>query len=104
VRSQMFVFEDIVTLDDRSVQLILRQVDTKDLAMALKGVRSEVREKIMLNVSSRAADNLREEMERLGKVRLKSVEESQGAIVRVLRALEEAGQIVLTRSADEYVS
>jgi flagellar motor switch protein FliG len=104
VRSQMFVFEDIVTLDDRSVQLILRQVDAKDLAMALKGVRSEVRDKIMTNVSSRAADNLREEMERLGKVRLKAVEEAQGAIVRVLRALEEAGQIVLTRSADEYVS
>jgi len=100
----MFVFEDIVTLDDRSVQLILRQVDAKDLAMALKGVRAEVREKIMTNVSSRAADNLREEMERLGKVRLKSVEEAQGAIVRVLRALEEAGQIILTRSADEYVS
>jgi flagellar motor switch protein FliG len=104
VRSQMFVFEDIVTLDDRSVQLILRQVDAKDLAMALKGVRAEVREKIMANVSSRAAENLREEMERLGKVRLKSVEEAQGAIVRVLRALEEAGQIILTRSADEYVS
>jgi flagellar motor switch protein FliG len=104
VRSQMFVFEDIVTLDDRSVQLILRQVDSKDLAMALKGVRPEVREKIMANVSSRAAENLRDEMDRLGKVRLKAVEEAQGAIVRVLRALEEAGQIVLTRSADEYVS
>jgi flagellar motor switch protein FliG len=63
-----------------------------------------VRDKIMVNVSTRAADNLREEMERLGKVRLKAVEEAQGSIVRVLRALEEAGQIVLTRSADEYVS
>lgn len=104
VRSQMFVFEDIVTLDDRSVQLILRQVDTKDLAMALKGVRPEVRDKIMSNVSQRAGENLRDEMERLGKVRLKAVEEAQGGIVRVLRALEEAGQIVLTRSADEYVS
>jgi flagellar motor switch protein FliG len=104
VRSQMFVFEDIVTLDDRSVQLLLRQIDMKDLALALKGVRPEVREKIMSNVSSRAAENLQDEVERLGKVRLKAVEEAQGAIVRVLRALEESGQIVLARSADEFVS
>jgi flagellar motor switch protein FliG len=104
VRSQMFVFEDIVTLDDRSVQLILRQVDSKDLALALKGVRPEVRTKILANMSTRAGENLRDEMERLGKVRLTAVEEAQGSIVRVLRALEEAGQIVLTRGADEYVS
>jgi flagellar motor switch protein FliG len=104
VRSQMFVFEDIVNLDDRSVQLILRQVDSKDLALALKGVRPEVRTKILTNMSTRAGENLRDEMERLGKVRLKAVEEAQGSIVRVLRALEEAGQIVLTRGADEYVS
>ncbi|HEX7095199.1 MAG TPA: flagellar motor switch protein FliG [Acidimicrobiales bacterium] len=104
VRSQMFVFEDIVRLEDRSVQLLLRQIDTKDLAMALKGVRPEVRDKIMNNLSQRAGENLRDEMERLGKVRLKAVEEAQGGIVRVLRALEESGQIVLTRGADEYVS
>ena len=103
VRSRMFVFEDIVTLDDKSVQLILRQVDSKDLAMALKGVRPEVRRKIMDNMSSRAGENLMEEIEMLGAVRLKAVEEAQGAVVRVIRALEEAGQIVLTRSSDEYV-
>jgi flagellar motor switch protein FliG len=103
VRSMMFVFEDILTLDDRSVQQVLRQVDSKDLALALKGVREEVRRKILDNISSRAAENLSEEIEMLGAVRLKAVEEAQGAVVRVIRALEEAGQIVLTRSGDEYV-
>jgi flagellar motor switch protein FliG len=104
VRSRMFVFEDIVTLDDRSVQLVLRQVDAKELATALKGVRTEVREKITRNMSERAAQNLEEEITLLGPVRMKTVEESQGAIVRVIRALEESGQIVITRGADEYVT
>jgi flagellar motor switch protein FliG len=103
VRSRMFVFEDITTLDDKSVQLVLRQVDTKDLAMALKGVRPEVRRKIMDNMSTRAGENLMEEIDMLGAVRLKAVEEAQGAVVRVIRALEEAGQIVLSRSGDEFV-
>jgi flagellar motor switch protein FliG len=105
VRSRMFVFEDIVTLDDRSVQMVLREVDAKQLAVALKGVRDDVRQKIMRNMSSRASTNLAEEIDVLGPVRLKSVEEAQGDIVRVIRALEEAGQIVITRGAgnDEFV-
>ncbi len=103
VRQRMFVFEDIGSLDDRSVQLVLRQVDAKELAVALKGVRSEVRGVIMRNMSERAAANLSEEIDMLGPVRLKTVEESQGAIVRVVRALEESGQIVLTRSSEEFV-
>ncbi len=104
VRSRMFVFEDIVTLEDRAVQLVLRQVDTKELATALKGVRAEVKEKIMRNMSERAAQNLDEEIKLLGAVKMKTVEEAQGGIVRVIRALEESGQIVITRGADEYVS
>jgi flagellar motor switch protein FliG len=104
VRSRMFVFEDIVTLDDRSVQLVLRQVEAKELATALKGVKQEVRDKIMRNMSERAAQNLGEEITLLGPVKMKTVEESQGGIVRVIRALEESGQIVITRGADEYVS
>lgn len=104
VRSRMFVFEDIVTLDDRSVQLVLRQVEAKELATALKGVKPEVRDKIMRNMSERAAQNLAEEITLLGPVKMKTVEESQGGIVRVIRALEESGQIVITRGADEYVS
>jgi flagellar motor switch protein FliG len=103
VRQRMFVFEDIVQLDDKSVQLVLRQVDTKDLAVALKGVRPDVRQLILRNMSERAAQNLTEEIDLLGPVRLKSVEESQGGIVRVIRALEESGQLVLNRSADEFV-
>lgn len=103
VRQRMFVFEDITQLDDRSVQLVLRQVDTKDLAVALKGVRPDVRQLILRNMSERAAQNLTEEIDLLGPVRLKSVEEAQGGIVRVIRALEESGQLVLNRGADEFV-
>jgi flagellar motor switch protein FliG len=103
VRQRMFVFEDITTLDDKAIQLILRQVDSKDLAVALKGVKNEVRQKIMRNLSERAAQNLGEEIDLLGPVRLKTVEESQGGIVRVIRALEESGQLTLVRSADEFI-
>jgi flagellar motor switch protein FliG len=103
VRQRMFVFEDIVGLDDRSIQLVLRQVETKDLAVALKGTKDDVKEKITRNMSSRAGQMLLEEIDMLGPVRLKTVEESQGAIVRVIRTLEESGQLVLSRSADEFV-
>jgi len=105
VRSRMFVFEDIVTLDDRSVQMVLREVDAKHLAVALKGVRDDVRQKILDNMSSRASTNLLDEIELLGPVRLKSVEGAQADIVRVIRALEEAGQVVVQRGAgnDEFV-
>jgi flagellar motor switch protein FliG len=103
VRSRMFVFEDIVTLDDRSVQLVLRSVDAKELAIALKGVDAKVREKIMKNMSERAAANLAEEIDLLGPVKLKTVEEGQAGVVRVIRTLEEAGQIVMSRGGDELV-
>jgi len=104
VRSRMFVFEDIVSLDDRAIQLILRQVDAKELAMALKGVRAEVKTKITKNMSERAGQNLEEEIVMLGAVRMTSVEEAQGSIVRVIRALEESGQIVVSRGNDEFIS
>ena len=104
VRSQMFMFEDIVTLDDRSVQLVLRQVDSKELATALKGVSTDVREKIMSNVSERAAANLADEIEMLGAVRLTTVEESQAKVIASIRSLEESGQIIISRGdRDEYV-
>lgn len=103
VRQKMFVFEDIANLDDRSIQLVLRQVDSKDLAVALKGVKSEVRSKILRNMSERASQNLAEEIDLLGPVRLKTVEDAQGAVVRIVRALEESGQLVLARSNDEFV-
>ena len=104
VRSQMFMFEDITTLDDRSVQLVLRSVDSKELATALKGVSTDVRGKIMANVSERAAANLADEIDLLGAVRLSTVEEAQAKIITTIRSLEESGQILLSRGdRDEYV-
>jgi flagellar motor switch protein FliG len=103
VRGQMFVFEDIVNLDDRSVQLILRDVDVKELAVALKGVRSDVRDKILRNMSERAAANLSEEVELLGPVRMKAVNDAQAAVVKVIRQLEESGQLVISRGGEEMV-
>jgi flagellar motor switch protein FliG len=103
VRAQMFVFEDITTLDDRAVQLVLRQVETADLAVALKGVRDDVRTKVMKNMSERAAENLSEEMDLLGPQRLKTVEDAQAKIVQGIRALEESGQITITRGDDDQM-
>jgi flagellar motor switch protein FliG len=105
IRSKMFMFEDIVSLDDRGVQQVLRQVETPDLATALKGVRDDVRNKVMRNLSERAAANLADEIDMLGAVRLRSVEEAQAKIVQVIRTLEESGQIVIRRGDDdEFVS
>jgi flagellar motor switch protein FliG len=104
VRSRMFLFEDITTLDDKSVQTVLRQVETNDLATALKGVRDDVREKVMRNLSERASETLAEEIEMLGPVRLRSVEEAQAKVVQVIRQLEESGQVVVSRGGtDEFV-
>jgi flagellar motor switch protein FliG len=101
VRSKMFMFEDITSLDDRAVQLVLRQVETNDLATALKGVREDVRDKVTRNLSERAAENLVDEIEMLGAVRLRQVEESQAKIVQVIRTLEESGQIMIRRGDDD---
>ncbi len=105
VRSRMFVFGDIVLLEDRAMQLVLRQVETSELSIALKGVSPEVRDKILRNLSERARENLEEEIELLGPVRLSQVEESRAGIVQTIRRLEESGQIVIRREGeDEYVS
>jgi flagellar motor switch protein FliG len=105
VRSRMFLFEDIVNLEDRAVQLVLRQVEVANLAIALKGVAPTVHAKIMKNMSERAAATLAEEIELLGPVRVQSVEEAQTEVVRVIRELEESGQIVVARGdADEFVA
>ncbi|MGN6634515.1 MAG: flagellar motor switch protein FliG [Oryzihumus sp.] len=104
VRAQMFMFEDIVMLDDRSVQVLLRHVETKDLAVALKGVKADVKDKITRNMSERAGTALVEDMEVLGPVRLKQVEEAQAIVVRQIRELEEAGEILISRGgSDEFV-
>jgi flagellar motor switch protein FliG len=105
VRRRMFMFEDVIHLDDRAVQLVLRQVEMPDLATALKGVTHDVREKVVQNLSERARENLAEELDLLGPVRLRMVEESQAKIVKVIRSLEESGQIEIERGDDdEYVA
>jgi len=101
VRSRMFMFEDIVHLDDRSVQLVLRQVNEAELALALKCVSESVRTKITSNLSSRAAQTLIEEVDLLGAVRLTQVEEAQQSVIRKIRQLEEQGQIMVHRSGSE---
>jgi flagellar motor switch protein FliG len=101
VRSRMFMFEDIVTLDDRAVQQVLRQVDTSELALALKGVSESVKAKITGNLSERAAENLLEEADLLGPVRLAQVEEAQQSVIRTIRQLEERGEIVIRRGGDD---
>jgi flagellar motor switch protein FliG len=104
VKSRMFMFEDIVQLDDRSVQLVMRQIDTGSLALALKGVAEPVRDKITSNLSERAAADLIDEIDILGPVRLTQVEEAQQGIIRAIRTLEEQGDIMLRRgSDDDYV-
>jgi flagellar motor switch protein FliG len=103
VRNRMFVFEDITNLDDRAVQMVLRSVDAKELAVALKGVDQKVRSKVTGNMSERAAANLTEEIQLLGPMKLKTVEEAQASIVRVIRTLEESGQIDMSRGGDELV-
>lgn len=101
IRSKMFMFEDIVGLDDRAIQLVLRQVQVTDVAAALKGVAERVRDKIMKNMSERAALDLSEEIEVMGPVRLHVVEEAQAAVVRVIRELEETGQIIVGRGEED---
>jgi flagellar motor switch protein FliG len=101
VRSQMFMFEDLASLDDRAIQLVLRQVQANDLAIALKGVSESVRAKIVQNMSERAALNLAEEIDVLGPVRVHLVEEAQAGIVRVIRQLEESGQIIVGRGDED---
>lgn len=103
VKNMMFVFEDIVQLDDRAVQAVLREVDTRELATALKGVNPEVQQKIYKNMSERAVAMLKEDMEFMGPVRMKVVEESQQKVVAVIRRLEESGDIVLSRGDEEQM-
>jgi flagellar motor switch protein FliG len=101
IKKRMFVFEDIVLLDDRSIQKVLREVDTQDLAKALKGVDAEVQEKIFRNMSKRASSLLKEDMDFMGPVRLRDVEEAQQKIVNIIRKLEESGDIVVARAGEE---
>ncbi|TWH48594.1 flagellar motor switch protein FliG [Sporomusa sp. KB1] len=103
IKKRMFVFEDIVLLDDRSLQLVLREIDNKDLALALKATASEVANKVYKNISKRAAEMLKEEIEYMGPVRIRDVEESQQKIVNNIRRLEESGEIVVSRGKGDEI-
>ncbi|MFA5881233.1 MAG: flagellar motor switch protein FliG [Eubacteriales bacterium] len=103
IKKRMFVFEDIVQLDDRAIQQIMREVDSKDLALALKGSNEEVGAKVGKNMSKRAADMLKEDMEFMGPVRLRDVEEAQQRIVNIIRKLEEAGEIIVARGGGDEI-
>jgi len=101
IKKRMFVFEDIVMLDDRAIQKVMREVDTAELAKALKSVDSEVQDKIYRNMSKRAATLLKEDMEYMGPIRMKDVEEAQQKIVSIIRKLEEQGEIVVARGTED---
>ena len=97
----MFVFEDIVLLDDRAIQKVLREVDSQELAKALKAVDTEVQDKIFRNMSKRASALLKEDMEFMGPIRIRDVEEAQQKIVNIIRKLEDSGEIVVARSGED---
>ena len=101
IKKRMFVFENIGTLDDRSIQRILREVEIRDLSVALKATPEGVKDCIMRNMSSRAAAMMKEDMEASGPVRLRQVEEAQARIVEVIRRLDEAEEIVIARGGDD---
>lgn len=103
IKALMFVFEDIVNLDDRAIQRLLREVESKQLALALKVASDELRNRILGAMTQRAVTALKEEMEFLGPVRVRDVETAQAGIVRAVRALEEAGEIVIATGADDLV-
>ncbi|KGN03415.1 flagellar motor switch protein FliG [Clostridium novyi A str. 4570] len=103
IKQSMFVFEDIITMDDVSIQRVLREVETKDLALALKGCSEEVANCIFRNQSKRAAASLKEDIEFLGPVRLMDVEKSQQQIVSIIRRLEDAGEIIISRGGEDAI-
>jgi len=104
IRKKMFVFEDIIMLDSMAIQTFLREVDSKDLVVALKGSTAEVTEVIFSNMSSRMGDTIKSDMEYLRNVRMRDVEEAQQRIVAVIRKLEEEGEIIVSKGgADEFI-
>jgi len=103
ILKRMFVFEDIVMLDDRAIQKVMREVDSQELAKALKGADAEVQNKIFKNMSKRAASMLKEDMEYMGPVKLSDVESAQSKIISIIRHLEDTGEIILARSSEDVL-
>ncbi len=103
IRKRMFVFEDIIGLDDRAIQKIIRETESKEMALALKTCSEEVGNKVFKNMSKRAGEMLKEDIEFMGPVRLRDIEEAQQRIVTVIRRLEEAGEIVISRGGEDEI-
>jgi flagellar motor switch protein FliG len=103
IRRRMFVFEDVLALDNRSIQRTLREVDNQDLTLALKGASEEVKKRIFENMSKRQAEMVSEDMEYMGPVRLRDVEEAQQKIVNIIRKLEDAGEIIISRGGGDEI-
>jgi flagellar motor switch protein FliG len=103
VKKLMFVFEDIMFLDDRSIQTVLKEVDMKDLALALKAASEAVTKRIVSNMSERAAEMLREDIEFMGPVRLRIVEDAQQRIVNIIRGLDDSGEIAISRGKEDEI-
>ena len=103
IRRKMFVFEDILSLDDRSIQRVLREVDNNELAVALKGANDEVQRIIFNNMSQRLSAMIQEDMEYMGPVRLKDVEEAQQKIVNIIRKLEDSAEIIISRGGGDEI-
>lgn len=103
IRKRMFVFEDIVTLDNRSIQRIIRDLENEDLILSMKVSSEEVKEILFQNMSSRMAESFKDEMEIMGPVRLKDVEEAQSRIVSTIRRLEDAGEIIIARGGGDDI-
>ena len=104
IRKKMFVFEDILSLDDRSIQRVLREVDNNELAVALKASNEEVKNVIFNNLSKRLATMIKEDMDFMGPVRMKDVEDAQQKIVNIIRKLEDSGEIIISRGGgDELI-
>lgn len=103
IRKKMFVFEDILLLDDRSIQRVLRDVDNNELALALKSANEEVQNAIFNNLSKRLAEMIKEDMEFMGPVRMKDVEEAQQKIVNIIRKLEDSGELVISRGGGDDI-
>ena len=103
IRKKMFVFEDILLLDNKAIQRVLREVDNADLELALKGTGEEVQNAIFTNLSKRLAEMIKEDMEFMGPVRMKDVEDAQQKIVNVIRKLEDTGEIIISRGGGDEV-
>ncbi len=103
IRKRMFVFEDIVTMDDRSVQRFVRDCDPRDLVLSLKAANSEVANKLFSNMSSRMAQNIKDDLEITSNVRMKDVEEAQQRIVGIIRGLEEKGEIIILKAGKDDI-